>query len=538
MEERMEMTGAGEFPAVTKPNYDRFEELKAFDETKAGVKGLVDAGVVKLPRIFIRPPDELALEKLNSHIQTHFEVPVIDLAGIDRDDRRKEIVDEIGRASERWGFFQVVNHGVPATVLEDMIEGILGFNEQDHEVKKELYSRDCQRRVRFSSNFDLYKTRAANWRDTLNFDMLSPDLLSSQALPAICREATMEYTKKIIELGYTLFELLSEALGLEPNHLKGMDCAKGCSISNHYYPACPEPELALGTSKHSDPAFLTILLQDHIGGLQVIHQDQWVNVHPIPGALVVNIGDLLQRKVPIESVCGVCGEEGEPILHVLKQCPFARQVWLLSQLGLRSDATRADSLASWAEEIMKPHGEEELSVFFIIAWSIWKHKNEYTFTGVKMTPFNCVQRANKLLVDFHNANDRAVPESITEVSSWSAPLGNLFKVDIDGALHLEDGNARVGVVVRDHNGDLIAAMSKRISHTLTAALIEAIAARECLKFALDLGIQEIILESDSINIIRALTSQEENSSFESLVLDDVKTLSFSFHHCSFSHVHQ
>ncbi|XP_020248975.1 1-aminocyclopropane-1-carboxylate oxidase homolog 7-like isoform X1 [Asparagus officinalis] len=35
-------------------------------------------------------------------------------------------------------------------------------------------------------------------------------------------------------------------------------------------------------------------LQDHIGGLQVFHQDQWVDVSPIPGALVINIGDLLQ----------------------------------------------------------------------------------------------------------------------------------------------------------------------------------------------------------------------------------------------------
>ncbi|KAF8394295.1 hypothetical protein HHK36_020501 [Tetracentron sinense] len=291
---RMEMTGAGEFPAVTKPNYDRFEDLKAFDETKAGVKGLVDAGVVKLPRIFIRPPDELALEKLNSHIQTHFEVPVIDLAGIDRDDRRKEIVDEIGRASERWGFFQVVNHGVPVTVMEEMIKGVVRFNEQDDEVKKELYTRDRTRRVRFISNFDLYITKTANWKDTLTIAMLSPDFLGPEALPAVCRKAKMEYTKRVMPLGDTLFELLSEALGLKLDHLKGMDCAKGCSLTCQYYPACPEPELVLGTSKHSDPVFLNVLLQDHIGGLQVLHQDQWVNVHPIPGALVVNIGDLLQ----------------------------------------------------------------------------------------------------------------------------------------------------------------------------------------------------------------------------------------------------
>lgn len=104
----------------------------------------------------------------------------------------------------------------------------------------------------------------------------------------------MEYSRQVQVLGSLLFELLSEALGLKPDHLEGMDCAKGHSILSHYYPACPEPELTMGTTKHSDPDFLTILLQDQIGGLQVLSHDGWVDVPPVPGALVVNIGDLLQ----------------------------------------------------------------------------------------------------------------------------------------------------------------------------------------------------------------------------------------------------
>lgn len=104
----------------------------------------------------------------------------------------------------------------------------------------------------------------------------------------------MEYSKQMVKLGGTIFELLSEALGLNPNHLKDMECAKGHQMLCHYYPACPEPESALGATKHSDSTFFTIVLQDHIPGLQVIHQNKWVIVKPIHGALVINIGDLLQ----------------------------------------------------------------------------------------------------------------------------------------------------------------------------------------------------------------------------------------------------
>nr|XP_010904577.1 1-aminocyclopropane-1-carboxylate oxidase homolog 1 [Elaeis guineensis] len=272
-------------------DYDRVREIKAFDETKAGVKGLVDAGITKIPPFFFQPPDHFDdIHPADARLQ----IPVIDLRGVDSGGaRREEVVSEVRRVAETLGFFQVVNHGIPAAVLDEMLAGVRSFHEEKAEVKREYYSRDSRKKVSFYSNFDLYQAPAANWRDSV-FCWMAPEPPEPEELPPACRQITFEYSDHVKSLGNVLLELLSEALGLPSDYLKEMECAKGHALVSNYYPPCPEPHLTLGTSKHSDPDFLTILLQDHVGGLQILHQQHWVDVPPVAGALVVNIGDLLQ----------------------------------------------------------------------------------------------------------------------------------------------------------------------------------------------------------------------------------------------------
>ncbi|KAK9132283.1 hypothetical protein Scep_011811 [Stephania cephalantha] len=275
---------------------DRRQELEAFDNTKAGVRGLVENGVTKVPRMFIIPPDWID-EKIASNESDHFKITVIDLGGADIKNmdsiKRKEIASQVRCEAETWGFFQIMNHGIPVEILDKMLEGVRRFCELPKEERSKFYTRDMSKKVYYNSNFDLYRATTANWRDTIACFM-SPVSPNPDDLPAEIRDISLEYSKHVVKLGTVLFELLSEALGLEPNHLNDIGCSEGLLFLCHYYPECPEPELAIGTTKHSDNDFLTVLLQDQLGGLQVLCQGEWVDVPPVHGGLVVNIGDLLQ----------------------------------------------------------------------------------------------------------------------------------------------------------------------------------------------------------------------------------------------------
>ncbi|XP_019180571.1 PREDICTED: 1-aminocyclopropane-1-carboxylate oxidase homolog 1-like isoform X2 [Ipomoea nil] len=278
--------------SIMQAEYDRRSEVEAFEDSKAGVKGLFDSGLTKIPRIFLNKHSILEKNSAANAATPQFVIPVIDFEGLGGN-RRVEIVNMIKDACENWGFFQVINHGIPDNVMDKMLEGIRHFHEQDFEAKKPFHSRDVKKKVTYNSNFDLLVAPTANWRDSL-YCVMAPNPPKPEEFPHICRDIMIKYAEHVMSLGYTLFELLSEALGLDPDHLKGMGCSEGLFIIGHYYPPCPEPDLTLGFSSHTDSGFLGIVLQDQLGGLQVLHQDVWVDVPFLPGSLIVNIGDMLQ----------------------------------------------------------------------------------------------------------------------------------------------------------------------------------------------------------------------------------------------------
>lgn len=182
---------------------ERVEELKAFEDTKLGVKGLVDAGITKIPRIFHHSLDNnINIKKASELGYTDYAIPVIDLANFHDHDEdssvRKRVIERVRDASEKWGFFQIVNHGIPLSSLEEMKDGVLRFFEQDSEVKKGFYTRDYQRPFVYS-NFNLYSSAPISWKDSFLCN-LAPNRPKPEDMPAVCRYTHHSGSAKVISL--------------------------------------------------------------------------------------------------------------------------------------------------------------------------------------------------------------------------------------------------------------------------------------------------------------------------------------------------
>lgn len=121
----------------------------------------------------------------------------------------------------------------------------------------------------------------------------------------VFREVALEYLKLSTKMVREIVEALIGKLGVSLKDSK-MEGLLGMKMVNmNYYPACPNPEVTVGVGRHSDMGAITVLLQDGIGGLYVKVDQQndadkaeWLEIPPIPGALVINIGDTLQVWYP------------------------------------------------------------------------------------------------------------------------------------------------------------------------------------------------------------------------------------------------
>ncbi|TVU34000.1 hypothetical protein EJB05_15821, partial [Eragrostis curvula] len=275
-------------------DYDAAAALAAFHDSRGGVRSLVESGVTAVPPLFLVP----TADPPSSAATDFFAIPTVDLSL-----PLTDTVALVRAAARSCGFFHVVNHGVPAGAIDAAVSAVRSFHEQPIAERSTFYSLAPIGAVSYSTI--PHPGQAAPplpWRDTLRvrFGPAEPKPADLGRLPPACRDALQKYQRSLTAFGKEMVGLLSEALGVAAERLERSMRVEGWLMACHYYPPCPEPARVAGSLSHTDPSLFTVLAQDGVGGLQVRRDGgadgdgEWVEVAPVTGALLVNIGDVLK----------------------------------------------------------------------------------------------------------------------------------------------------------------------------------------------------------------------------------------------------
>ncbi|KAL8514713.1 hypothetical protein ACS0TY_013696 [Phlomoides rotata] len=242
---------------------------------------------------FIRDEDERPKVGYNKFSD---DIPVISLAGINGNGaKRADICRKIVAASEEWGIFQVVDHGIELKLVDEMTRLARQFFTLPSE-EKFRFDMSGEKKGGFTVSSHLQGEAVQDWREIVtyfSYPIEGRDYRRWPDKPEEWRGVTEAYSEQLMGLGCVLLGVLSTAMGLEEDALSKACVNMDQKIVVNFYPKCPQPDLTLGLKRHTDPGLITLLLQDQVGGLQVTRDggNKWITVQPITGAFVVNLGD-------------------------------------------------------------------------------------------------------------------------------------------------------------------------------------------------------------------------------------------------------
>ncbi|KAK2989703.1 hypothetical protein RJ640_012924 [Escallonia rubra] len=231
------------------------------------------------------------------------DIPVISLRRVLEAKKDQGFCDELCRemvtASEKWGFFKLVDHGVAVEIIENMKVRL-----------NEIFDLPMEQKLKGARSASLplgYCATNPDYGQNLPWAEIIQLLESPQQVLGFTAkvfgdqhkaysDAMIAYMDALDKLGMTIFKMLAHGLGLRDDFFtKNFEEKEATMIRINRYPPCPLPEKCLGLGSHSDPHTLTILLQDEVGGLQVLKDDNtWVGIRPVPNSFVINIGDTLE----------------------------------------------------------------------------------------------------------------------------------------------------------------------------------------------------------------------------------------------------
>lgn len=235
-------------------------------------------------------------------------IPVIDIGPLRDGSDPVRVARQLHRASREVGFIYVSNHGIPEETIEAARTAAMRFFRHTPEEKSRIAVSGSHRgflsvggaKMQDDAKVDLKESFLWGYEDEAGATPDDHSLRGVNRWPEFMPEmqaVSMDYFNRAHVVAHHLMRGFALGLDLpEDTFLKTSDMPISRASYVYYPPQESQSGDQFGVGPHTDFGVLTVLCQDSVGGLQVETLDgEWVAAPPMPGTLVVNVGDLLTR---------------------------------------------------------------------------------------------------------------------------------------------------------------------------------------------------------------------------------------------------
>lgn len=232
-------------------------------------------------------------------------IPTLDVTLFEKD--KASFVEQVGQAYKQFGFCGFSNHGISDELVEQAFEVTVKFFAQDDEVKRQYYIANqggargyTAKGVEIAKDSDHVDLKEF-WHVGREIEgeaphaCLYPNIWPKEVVEF--KEATLKLYSALEGLGNTVLCALALVLGLEENYFADKtDHGNSVLRLLHYPPIEDSSTQSIRAGQHEDINLITLLVGSHEAGLEILTREgNWLPVTMVPGAIVVNIGDMLQR---------------------------------------------------------------------------------------------------------------------------------------------------------------------------------------------------------------------------------------------------
>ncbi|XP_059438559.1 uncharacterized protein LOC132171289 [Corylus avellana] len=255
---------------------------------------------------------------------------------------------------------------------------------------------------------------------------------------------------------------------------------------------------------------------------------QWKNVWHTAGPMAVKTflwqasNEILATRVNLDKkgitydpLCPICGLASETVVHILWTCPSANDVWIECMKSIYKSSLKEDTFLNVLEMLQRRLDDEGMQLVAVVE---------------QLESFRIAELGRCV----HGSPSPPLPNPVMQ--SWKKPPYGVINLNWDSAIDKEGQKMGIGIIARDHNGDIYAAFVVSRQYIIDPTTDEALAAWKMAQLYVPMGLNDVMLEGDSLEVVQALCEEESTWGRYGALITDAKFLLQNIQRWSVCHV--